>query len=242
MKRIISLSVLSLFLFSLAVLAPCQTTEEVVEKMIQAQGGRDALAKIKDSTFIGTIEMIQMGITGAASMYQKEPNMMRMDAEVMGMTYTQAYDGETAWMINPQTGETTKMPEKETVYMKRQALGNDALLNPKKYGITYNYTGKEKIAEKEYLVLEQTYSDGYKATIYLDPETYLVYKTKGFTLNQMSVEVEQESILSDYKEVEGMMIPHTITTYQDGEEFMTITLTEVSFNTGLEDSFFKMSE
>lgn len=242
MKRIISLSVLSLFLFSLAVLAPCQTTEEVVEKMIQAQGGRDALAKIKDSTFTGAIEMIQMGITGAASMYQKEPNMMRMDAEVMGMTYTQAYDGETAWMTNPQTGETTKMPEKETVYMKRQALGNDALLNPKKYGITYNYTGKEKIGEKEYLVLEQTYSDGYKATIYLDPETYLVYKTKGLTLNQMSIEVEQESILSDYKEVEGMMIPHTITTYQDGEEFMTITLTGMSFNTGLEDSFFKMSE
>ncbi len=242
MKRIISLSVLSLFLLSLAVSAPCQTTEEVVEKMIQAQGGRDALAKIKDSTFTGTIEMIQMGISGAASMYQKEPNMMRIDAEVMGMTFTQAYDGETAWTTNPQTGETAKMPEKETVYMKRQALGNDALLNPKKYGITYNYAGKEKIGEKEYLVLEQTYSDGYKSTIYLDPETYLVYKTKGLTLNQMSVEVEQESILSDYKEVEGMMIPHTITSYQDGEEFMTITLTGMNFNTGLEDSFFKMSE
>jgi outer membrane lipoprotein-sorting protein len=242
MKRIISLSVLSLFLLILAVSAPCQTTEEVMEKMIQAQGGRDALAKIKDSTFTGTIEMIQMGISGAASMYQKEPNMMRIDAEVMGMTFTQAYDGETAWTTNPQTGETAKMPEKETVYMKRQALGNDALLNPKKYGITYNYAGKEKIGEKEYLVLEQTYSDGYKSTIYLDPETYLVYKTKGLTLNQMSVEVEQESILSDYKEVEGMMIPHTITSYQDGEEFMTITLTGMSFNTGLEDSFFKMSE
>ena len=242
MKKIILLIFLSLFLFSLTVLAPCQTTEEVMEKMIQAQGGRDTLAKIKDSTFTGTIEMIQMGLTGAASMYQKEPNMMRMDAEVMGMTVTQAFDGETAWTINPQTGEISEMSEKETAYAKRQALGNDALLNPQKYGITCNYTGKEKIGEKEYLVLEQTYSDGYKATIYLDPDTYLVYKTKGLTLNQMSVEVEAESILSDYKEVEGMMIPHTITTYQDGEEYITITLTEISFNTGLEDSFFKMNE
>jgi outer membrane lipoprotein-sorting protein len=242
MKRIISFSVLSLFLLSSAVLAPCQTTEEVMEKMIQAQGGRDTLAKIKDTTFTGTIEMIQMGITGAASIYQKEPNMMRIDAEVMGMTFTQAYDGETAWTTNPQTGEITKMPEKETAFMKREALGNDSLLNPKKYGITYNYTGKEKIGEKEYLVLEQTFSDGYKATIYLDPDTYLVYKTKGVTLNQAGVEVEAESILSDYKEVEGMMVPHTITTYQDGEEYMTITLTGMSFNTGLEDSFFKMSE
>ena len=242
MKRIISLSALTFLLLSLAVLAPCQTTEEVVEKMIQAQGGRDVLAKIKDSTFTGTLEMIQMGMTGAASMYQKEPNMMRMDGEVMGMTFTQAFDGEIAWMRNPQTGSIEEMPEKFVVYMKREAMGNDALLNPQKYGITFNYTGKEKIEEKEYLVLEQTYSDGFKATLYLDPETYLIYKTKGLTLNQMGVEVEQETFLSDYKEVEGVMVPHTITSYQDGEEFITITLTEVSFNTGLEDSFFKMSE
>ena len=242
MKRIFSLSVLSLLLISLTILAPCQTTEEVVEKMIQAQGGRDILAKIKDSTFTGTIEMIQMGVTGTASMHQKEPNMMRMDAEVMGMTYTQAFDGEKAWIRNPQTGSAEEMPEKFAVYMKREAMGNDALLNPQKYGITFNYTGKEKIEEKDYLVLEQTYSDGFKATLYLDPETYLIYKTKGLALNQMEVEVEQETFLSDYKEVEGVMFPHTITSYQDGEEFITITITEVSFNTGLEDSFFKMSE
>ncbi len=61
-------------------------------------------------------------------------------------------------------------------------------------------------------------------------------------LNQMGVEVEGETILSDYKKVEGIMVPHTITTYQDGEEYMKITITEGSFNSGLEDSLFKMSE
>jgi outer membrane lipoprotein-sorting protein len=242
MKRIISLIVLSLLLLSLTGVAPCQTTEEVVKKMIQAQGGEDTLANIEDSTFAGNMEMIQMGITGAVTMYQKEPNMMRMDAEVMGMTITQAFDGETAWTTNPQTGETTEMPEKFAAYMRRQALGNDSLLNPEKYGITFNYRGKEKIEEKEYLALEQSYADGYKATVYLDPGTYLVYKSKGVALNQMGVEVEQESLLSDYKEVEGLMIPHAITTYQDGEKFMIITLTEVSFNSGLEDSLFKMNQ
>lgn len=242
MKKIISLCALGLFILSLTALAPCQTTEEVVEKMIKAQGGRDTLGKIKDSTFSGTMEMIQMGITGSATMYQKEPNMMRLDGEVMGMMFTQAYDGQTAWMTNPQTGDTMEMPEKASEYLKRQALGNDALLNPKKYGLTFNYKGKEKIEEKEYLVLEQTFADGYKVTIYLHLDTYLAYKTKGLTLNQMGVEVEQETYLSDYKEVEGIMVPHSITTFQESEEFMKITLTEVSFNAGLEDSLFKMSE
>lgn len=242
MRKIISLCALVLFILSLTGLAPCQTTEEVVEKMIKALGGRDALAKIKDSTFSGTIEMVQMGISGSATMYQKEPNMMRIDAEVMGTMFTQAFDGQTAWMTNPQTGEPTEMSEKGAEYMRRQALGNDALLNPKKYGLTFNYTGKEKIDEKEYLVLEQTFADGYKITLYLDPDTYLAYKTKGLSLNQMGVEVEQETYISDYKQVEGIIVPYSLTTFQEGEEFMKITLTEVSFNTGLEDSLFKMSE
>lgn len=242
MKKILSFCLISLMILSLPAFVQSQTTEEVVKKMIKAQGGRDVLSKIKDSTFTGTMELVQMGISGSATMYQKEPNMMRMDAEVMGMMYTQAFDGETAWMINPQTGSTEEMPEKAAEYMKREAMGNDALLHPQKYGITFSYKGKEKIEEKEHLVLEQTFADGYKVTIYLDPETYLVYKTKAITLNQMGVEVEAETFLSDYKEVEGVMIPHTITTFQDGEEFMRITLTDVSFNSGLEDSLFKMSE
>jgi outer membrane lipoprotein-sorting protein len=58
----------------------------------------------------------------------------------------------------------------------------------------------------------------------------------------MEVEVDTETVLSDYKKVDGTMIPHTIVIIQNGEVFMTITLTEVSFNTGLEDSLFKMNE
>jgi len=58
----------------------------------------------------------------------------------------------------------------------------------------------------------------------------------------MGVEVEQEIILSDYKKVSGVMFAHTMTIIQEGEEFGKMTLTEVKFNTGLEDSFFKMKD
>jgi outer membrane lipoprotein-sorting protein len=56
----------------------------------------------------------------------------------------------------------------------------------------------------------------------------------------MGVEVETESFTTDYQKVDGIMVAHTMTTYQDGEEFMTMTLTEINFNSGLEDSMFKM--
>ncbi len=214
--------------------------KKIIEKLIKAQGGRDVLSKIKDTTTSASMELIQMGMSGSMTMYQKEPNMMRMDMEIVGMVITQAYDGETAWMTNPQTGATEEMPEQFTDDIKRQAMGNDTLLNPDKHGIAYSYEGKEAIDEKEYLIIKQTFSDGKEVTMYLDSETYLVYKIKTLAMNQMGVEVEAETFMSDYKEVEGTMVPFTITIYQDGEEFMTMEITEIKYNSGLEDSFFKI--
>ncbi len=243
MKKILALGGLVLFLLSvLTVFDYAETANDILNKMIEAQGGRKVLEGIKDTTYSGSLEMIMMGLSGSATMYQKEPDMMRMDAEVMGMTFTQAYDGQVAWMTNPQTGATEEMPENEAEYAKREAMGFSSVLYPEKFGITFAYKGKEKIGEKEYLVMEQAFADGYKMTHYVDPETYLTYKTKAMSLNQMGVEVENETFPSDYKKVEGVMVPHTITIYQDGEEYMVITLTEITFNSGLEDSFFKMTE
>ncbi len=243
MKKILTLSALALFLLSvLTVYDYAETTDDILNKMIEAQGGRKVLEGIKDSTYSGSMEMIMMGLSGSATMYQKEPNMMRMDAEVMGMTFTQAYDGSIAWMTNPQTGATEEVPENAAEYVKREAMGFSAILDPEKFGITFAFQGKEKIGEKEYLVMEQAFADGYKMTHYIDSETYLTFKTKALSLNQMGVEVENETFPSDYKKVEGVMVPQTITIYQDGEEYMNITLTDISFNSGLEDSFFKMTE
>ena len=214
--------------------------KKIVEKLIEAQGGRDVLSKIRDMTSNGDIELVQFGMSGSVTMYQKEPNKMRMDMEIMGMVITQAYDGETAWMTDPQTGTNQEMPEELAAETRRQALGNDAILNPEKLGITYTYEGKETIEGTEYIILKQTFTDGKFSQMYIDPNTYLVYKTKDTALNQMGVEVEAESFMSDYKEFQGTMVPYTITVYQDGEEFLIISLSDMKYNTGLQDSLFKM--
>lgn len=243
MKKILSFCLLSFFLLSL-IAAPGfgQKASDILEKMIEAQGGRKVLEGIKDTTMSGTFEMPMMGMSGSTTMYQKEPNKTRMDAEFMGMVFTQAFDGEIGWMINPQTGGVEELSEKALEYTKRDALGNEALLHPEKLGITYAYKGNEKIEEKDCFVLEQTFSDGFKSTIYIDSKTYLIHKSKGLSLNMMEVEVDTETILSDYKKVNGMMVPHSIKILQEGEEFMIMTITQVSFNTGLEDSLFKKTE
>lgn len=243
MKRIVSLGVVGMLLLGLAS-SPVtgQDTDSVVQRMIRALGGKPALAGIKDQTFSGTFELISMGMDGTMTFYAKEPNMVRQDMEVMGMMITNAFDGEVGWMINPQTGTTEELPAEAMGESERGAIGFNysALLDPAKFGIKWELKGKETVDDVECIVLTQTFADGHAMTHYLDTKTYLTYKTVDMALNQMGMEVEQEVFVSDYKKVDGIMFAHSILIMQDGEEFMSATITETKFNSGLEDSLFKM--
>jgi len=240
MKRIFSLATASLFLVTLlAVPGSGQTAQQILEKMIEAQGGKKVLESIKDMTMTGTIELVMQGMTASFTIYKKEPDKRRLDAEVMGMVITQAYDGETGWGTNFQTGGIEDMNEEQTVEARREAMAIVSILYPEKYGMSFAYKGKDTLDGKEYFVLEQTYPDGLVATLHLDAKTYLVYKSKAKIMGPMGVEIESEQINSDYKKVNGLMIAHSIVAYADGEESQKITVEEVSINTGLEDSLFK---
>lgn len=241
MKKTFVFSFLGVFLFILAAsTVSAQSVEDIVQKLIENQGGKKTLESLQDTTMSGTIELAQMGLNGNITVYKKEPDKRRVDVEVMGMLITQAYDGSMAWWVNPQTGATEEMPEFQAAGMRRESMPSVSILNPKKYGLSHALKGKEQIDGKDHFVLEQSYSDGFKVTLYVDSNTYLTTKTKG-TQSTPDGEVEFEQLISDYKKVNGMMIPHTITTYQNGTEYMKITITEIKFNTGLEDSFFKMN-
>jgi len=237
---IISLSTSSLFCTPAQENKTDAKAAQVLSKMIEAQGGRGRIQEIKDMTIMGTIELTQMGMEGSLTLYQKEPDKLRTDIELMGMVITQAYDGKTAWMFNPQTGENEELPEQMAADLKRQAYGNDSLLHPEKYGIYYTYEGNETIDGKEHHVLKQHFEDGFEATLYVDGETYLTTKSKAMTIDQTGVEVLVETLQSDYKEIDGTMVAHSIISYRDGEEFMVSAVTEVKYNTGLKDSLFKM--
>ena len=126
MKKILSLCLLSFFLLSLLT-SPgySQKASDILDKMIDAQGGREVLATIKDVTISGSIEIIAMGAGGLLTVYHKEPNKLRMDIEIIGMVITVATDGETVWMINPLTGSTEEMSGKDAEEIYFEEAGAD---------------------------------------------------------------------------------------------------------------------
>lgn len=242
MRKFLSFCLLSAFVLGLLVSpASSQDVKKVLEKVIEAQGGRKLLESIEDMTTKATMDLFQLGVSGPGIMYMKEPNMMRFDMEFMGMAFSQGSDGKTAWTTNPQTGGVDVLPDEFASVFNASSYGNSAFLNPEKYEISYTLKGKENIEGKNYLILDRVYPDGYIISFYIDPDTYLIYKTKQESFDEMGSDVIEENVLSDYKKVHGIMTPHTLMIIRDGEEFGTLVITEVQINTGLEDSFFKMN-
>ena len=244
MKKVVYL-ILMMVLVALVLLTSQgypETSKTLLGKWIKAQGGQDKLGKVKDSVVTGNFELIPVQMSGAIKIYRIEPAKQRTDIELMGMTITQAFDGQTAWMINPQMGGVQEMPENFAKLMKRQAVGNDALLNPQKYGISYNFKGKKMVKDSTCLVLERVGKDGHTTTYYLDAKTYLPVKTKSTTLDQTGAEVAAESFLADYRKVDGIMVAHKISSTRGGTDYMKLIISEIKYNTGLQASFFEMKK
>ncbi len=241
MKNKWSKLVISLVMFILAVNilpAGAQVEKDILEKMITAMGGREALSGIKDQKTTGTMEIIQFGLSIPMTIYQKEPNKFRLEMEVKGYSVVQVYNGEKAQVATLQTGDVLDLTPDQAKGMKREALGNRVWLEPDKYGITYAYRGEETVDGKKCYILEQKFSDGDVITFFIEASTYLPYMTRSTEDDASGGQVETENHLADYRPVSQIMFPFDVTIKQAGVEYARVKYNEVIYNSGLEDSLF----
>lgn len=214
----------------------------VLDRMIEAMGGRKALEAIKDMTVTGTVEAPELGLTSPFVLYQKEPDKMRMDITVAeaSLTITQAFDGRRGWGTDDRSLAPEPMPERESLDMARKAIGNAAFLSPRALGITYALKPKETSGGKDFIVLEQTLADGHKVLLFLDPGTHLPAKLATRTLGPSGAEAEAETFLTDYRMFCGARMAASSRTLLDGKEVQRLTVAGVTCNSRLDDALFEL--
>lgn len=215
----------------------------VVDKMIAAMGGRKLLESVRDMTVSGETELNVAGMTLTApiTIYQKYPDKIRVDISLpdYNMNITQSFDGRKGRYTNPQGGGTAEdMPEHMSKQLAQQAGENESLLHPEKHGVSFLLKPKATLEGRDYIVLERTLADGHKTTFYIDPQTYLPYRTASRALDMTGAEVDAETYSTDYRKVAGTMVPHAIRVVQNGADAQRLTVASVSYNTGLEDGLF----
>ena len=189
-----------------------QTADELVEKSLQAAGGREKMEAVKSARMTGKLSMGQ-GMEAPMVVETVEPNKIRMEMTFQGMTMIQAYDGKSGWQVQPFMGKTEPEPmnEQEQKAMEDQLDNMDLLTKYKEKGHALELVGKEELEGSPVYKLKLTKKSGEVLNLYLDAETYLQVKQTGKTKMQ-GQDVETETSLSDYKEVGGVLYPHSIQT------------------------------
>ena len=235
----ISLSVLLLF----SQFTAAQTADEVIDKYVTAVGGMDKLQSVKTAKITGKMINANFEIPFARTL--KVPDKIYIEMTMQGMTMKQGCDGTTDWMINPFMGkkDPEKLTEGQTKMMKEQADFEGKFVNYKDKGCSAELEGKDTVEGAEAYKIKLTDKDGDVSHYYIDASTYLLLRESS-TMKVKDKEVSTDAYYTDYKPVDGTLIPMTIQvkTSTKGMGEQKIVLDAVELNVAVDDSIFKMPE
>ncbi|MGD8869335.1 MAG: outer membrane lipoprotein-sorting protein, partial [Gemmatimonadales bacterium] len=206
--------------------------------------GLDAWKSVESMKMTGSIMMGGMGVEAPFVITTKRPKKVRLEFTFQGMTGIQAFDGETAWMLMPFMGKTDpeEMPDDMAKDVKDQADLDGALIGYKEEGHQLELIGLEQTEGTDAYKIKVTKKNGDVEYYYLDAEYYIPIKVEGSRDVQGRV-VEYETLLSDYKDVGGLMMPHSIEAKQKGAPAgQVIAIDTIELNVPADDSLFVMPE
>lgn len=212
------------------------TIDEIVKNHIEARGGEKALKALKTMKIQATMQ--SMGGEMKATQYYKDGKKIRIDVDFQGMTITQAYDGTTAWGLNPMAGGTAqKASPEESQSMSQQANFAGDLVNHKELGLTLELAGTEDLDGMTAYKVKVTDKAGESWNTYIDAITWLAVRTDR-TTEMMGQTFDVAIYFSNYKDVAGVQTPTQIDMKAGGQDFMALSWDKIEPNVEIPDSVF----
>lgn len=215
--------------------AAAPTVDEILDKYVKALGGKEAIEKLTSRTGKGTMELEGMGLSGPIETYAKAPSKNAMFIDFQGVgKFVKVFDGEKAYELNPMEG-LREIAGIELAQFKRSSDFYESL-NYKKHFTKLEVQGKEKVGEADAYVVVGTPAAGDPEKLYFAVESGLLVRA------DMNAETAQgklaiEAYLSDYKEVDGVKVPHSLRQVSSAVTFV-IKLSEVKNNVTIDDAKF----
>jgi len=226
-------------------LAAMGVTETVPGVLTNAQG-----VVIQDTVAIGTISFAD-GRTGTIRIETKGLDRQRHDVNIGSNQTTTIYNGGIGYLI--QGTNRSRLPLWFTQYHRSEhipvlsRLADNQLPNS-----IMAYSGLETLngASVQHIQLTSTPTDGTPASIealisefhaFVDPQTGLVVKIRTLDFSPQIIENRKavETFFSDYRIVNGILVPFSMSRFFGPRKYYDITFTSVSINTGISDSEFQ---
>ena len=205
------------------------TVEQIIDKYVQAIGGKTAVEKINSRILKGSL--ITSGGSAPIGVFEKAPNkfLVIIDSPASGLSQN-GYNGSVAWSKNPQRGlREISGPELEN-FKREYDLRREIKL--KEFYPKMTLKGKQQVGDRVAYAVETSSGDGIPETMYFDAVSGLLIRRdtsiQGTTL---------QAYFEDYKDVGGVKLPLTIRRSRPDFSF-TYKFSEISHNVTIDDAKF----
>jgi outer membrane lipoprotein-sorting protein len=240
MKRITTLFAL-LLVFSASVFAQAPSPKEITDAYIEAIGGADAWLKMEAIQMKGKASM--QGMEMPFVMTTAKGNKFHQIIDVQGQQIIQSFDGSSAWQVMPFMGitEPTPMSDEEAAQLKEQVFLPE-FINSEARGFKVEAVDGKEVEGTPTYGLRVTNEEGIDHTYYFDTE-YLIPIMMASTIKsgpQKGAVIE--TFMSDYQEIEDVVVPMFMEMKVNGQSFQKITISETNLNPEVDVKMFFMPE
>ena len=239
-----------------AVAADADDAKALLEKAANAYGDKETRAKYKGEKSTYTGELALMGNTVAiegTSLSTKGKAKSDLELTTMGVKVhiKQACDGTKVAMVvtvggmemKPTVADAEADEIKLTAYM-HEVMTIDGLKDEKRF--TVKALPEEEVEKTKYDVVEVTVVPLNRTVkLYLDKETHLVTMLGREGLIPGNKEGKKGQLLtklSEFKKVDGQMVPMKITSTVDGADYLTVKVTEHTHLEKVDDKDFAIED
>ena len=215
--------------------APTLTADEVVNKYLDALGGRDAIGKVKTMSVEGTMQV--MGSDAPTTTITVDGVGTKQESEFNGTKIISCYTDKGGWAVNPMAGasDPTPMPEDQYSSGKAGIYVGGPLYNYADKGSTIELASKD---DKTYTI-KLTTKEKVKYTFVIDAKTNLV-DTMTMEAQIQGQPMTVMASYSDYRKTEtGFMVPYSIG-LDLGQLQLSITVKKVELNKPIDPAIFAM--
>jgi len=231
----------ALLLVVFGAFATAQTADDLIAKHIKAIGGENwsKVEAVKMEANIAADAAAGMSI--GWTMTTIRDKSARMDVSVMGMTQSSVVNNGQGWATNPFMGKTEPEPltADQAKAMMDQTDIDGTVIGYREKGYTVEYVGKEDVDGTEAHKIKVNKGGKKVEYIFYDPQTY--YEIKNVQVDEVDgQEVETSTVFSNFKPVNGIVMPHTMQQTNPMMGNTTITLTNVTFNPLVDVKIFDM--
>ena len=216
--------------------ASLPSLDTVLQKYVDAIGGKDALAKLTTRVIKGKVDLAGVSRGGKMESFMKAPNRSLTVLEMgpLGVT-KQGFDGHAGWYFSKSGGmRNLKGPELAVVTADADFYRD---LRIKELYATTKLLGKTKSGYRELYVVQAVPRGGSAEYFYFDVETGLLFRRD--TTRQTSAGMARAEIYyGDWREVDGIRLPFNITQSMPRMN-LEFTVEEVKHNVPIEEAVFR---